>query len=207
MIKYKGLKIITSRGIYEPAEDSFLAAEVLELQLGMFPIGELSVLDMGTGTGILGLVAATSPKVKRVLFADINQKAVAQAMENIAFNAGVIKAECAALHSDLFSNIDGNFDMIIFNAPYLKDEKGEDKSDGMVKAWTGGKEGIEESLRFLQQASNHLNKNGRILLVASSLSNLAKLRSEYRRMGYKEKSEKKTHIFFEDIIAITLAKN
>lgn len=204
MIKYKGLTVITSNSVYLPAEDSFLAAEVLEECLSAKE-SSLEVLDMGTGTGLLGLVAAKSGKAKNVMFADINEDAVAICKENIAFNNAVIKAECNAVRSDLFSNVKGKFDIITFNAPYLKDGDDDKKVGKLAKAWSGGAEGIETSIKFLEESKAHLKKGGRIIIIASSLGNMLKFRSEIGRIGFKIEEEKKVHIFFEDIIALILS--
>ena len=70
--------------------------------------------------------------------------------------------------SDLFSNIKEKFDLIIFNPPYLPDDEREDDESKLVT--TGGKNGDEIIIRFLKQAIEHLNKNGKILLLISSLT-------------------------------------
>jgi methylase of polypeptide subunit release factors len=67
---YKGLSITIEDSVYEPAEDSFLAAELIEEQLSATEESALDVIDIGTGTGILGMVAARSNKVASVTFAD-----------------------------------------------------------------------------------------------------------------------------------------
>jgi release factor glutamine methyltransferase len=54
--------------VYEPAEDSFIFAENLAVNFGDY------VLDMGTGCGILGIVAAE--KASHVVAVDLNPKAV-----------------------------------------------------------------------------------------------------------------------------------
>jgi len=206
MINYRNLSIITDREVYPPAEDSFLAAEVLEDQIRKCGRKELSILDMGTATGILGLCAAANPSVKRVVFADISQDAVRICKENVAFNSAVIKADCAVIQTDFFSKVNGKFDIITFNAPYLRNEGGDEKLGGIAKAVSGGREGIEVSVRFLEEAVSHIENGGRVLLVTSSLSNLKKLRSETARLNFRLIEDKKIHIFFEDIIVIVLVK-
>lgn len=204
MINYKGLAVITKNSVYLPAEDSFLAAEALEEYLSGSGKEGLEVLDMGAGTGFLGLVAAKSGKTKSVLFADMNDEAVAICRENISFNSAVLKAECDAVRSDLFSNVNGKFDIIIFNAPYLPADEGDKKHGEISRAWSGGDEGIEISVKFLEESLGHLKEEGKVLLVASSLGSLDKLESEFKRIGFKEESRKKIHIFFEDMVVLLL---
>ncbi len=201
MLSYKDLKIKTFPDVYVPAEDSFLAAEAIEFWLSRVLKGKLSVLDVGSGSGILGLTAAKDPKVESVTFVDINDAALSLSKANLELNKDSINANAFFIHSNLFEDVKGMFDLIIFNAPYLVSE-GE---KGMLpKAWEGGPSGIEISKEFLGSAIFHLNSQGAIILVASSHSDLASLQAEISKKGFKILNEKKEHIFFEDIIVYAL---
>jgi release factor glutamine methyltransferase len=70
--------------------------------------------------------------------------------------------------SDLFSNVKGKFNLIIFNPPYLPSQKGEPKE--IAEKISGGKKGYEIIERFFSQANSHLERNGKILIVFSSLT-------------------------------------
>ncbi|MDD5111936.1 MAG: methyltransferase, partial [Candidatus Altiarchaeota archaeon] len=127
-LHYKNLKLELSKDVYEPAEDSFLLADAIVVNAGE------RVLDMGTGTGILALLA--SANASRVLGIDINPSAVTLAQKNAKQN-NITNAEFR--FGDLFSGVDGKFDVIIFNPPYLPLEE-----EGLLaRAWSGGKNGIE----------------------------------------------------------------
>lgn len=78
---------------------------------------DLSVLDMGCGMGVLGILA-TLKGASRVVMADINPKAVENAQANIA--KFEINDKCKVSVSDLFSSIDDDkFDLILFNMPFI----------------------------------------------------------------------------------------
>ena len=79
--------------VYEPAEDSFLFAENLNVHEGE------EVLDMGTGCGILGILAAK--KAKTVVAVDVNPHAVRCAKENAALND--VRSKMAFVQGDLFT--------------------------------------------------------------------------------------------------------
>lgn len=197
---YRSLDLDNEEGVYEASEDSFLAAELISDYIKGIRKKNIKVLDMGTASGILGLVAASSKKVGSVTFADINPKAVALSEKNFQKNKEKIEASPRFVLTDLFSNIgrEERFDIIIFNAPYLRNEK--ENEDKEHNPWSGGKEGVELSIRFLQEAVDHLEDKGRIVLVGSSLSKKEKIKQEVERLHLKAFEERKVHYFFEDII-------
>ncbi len=115
--------------VYEPAEDSFLFAENLDVVSGEV------VLDLGTGSGILANIAAKN--AGRVIAVDLNPYAIRCAKENSKLND--VQDRIDFIQGDLFSAFcDGlRFDLILFNAPYLPSEEGEEAT-WIGKAWAGG---------------------------------------------------------------------
>lgn len=143
--------------VYEPHEDSFL------MQKHIYQYAHGSVLDMGTGTGILAREAVKY--AEKVLAVDIDAQALKTARQ---LSAGI--SNIRFKHSDLFSKITGQFDLIIFNPPYLPyDSRAPDV------ALDGGTKGYEVIERFVQQASTYLKPEGNILLVFTSLTNKLKV--------------------------------
>jgi HemK-related putative methylase len=204
MIEYKGLMINTSERVYAPSDDSFLAAKAIERIIARFSCTK--VLDMGTGTGFLGIAAASCMKIGEVHFADINGDAVALARDNFSLNRDNFKKiRGKFINTDLFSRIGGKFDFIMFNAPYLRSEDG-DAANCISLAWNGGMTGIELSVRFLEKAKYHVRKRGHVLLVASSLSDISGLKKAIRSLGYTINGRSKVHIFFEDIVCFVLSQ-
>jgi release factor glutamine methyltransferase len=135
--------------IYQPAEDSYL----LQKQVKKFVKQGMKVLDMGTGSGIQAITA--KEQGAEVLAVDINKECLK--IPNVK-----------TLHSDLFQNVKGSFDLIIFNPPYLPEDEREPEDSKL--ATTGGKKGNEIIIKFLKQVKNHLKENGKILLLFSSLT-------------------------------------
>ena len=106
-----GKKIMALPGVFAPLwGDSLSLAEVVqkETKQGDF------VLDLGTGTGIQGVFSAE--KASKVIASDISPKAV----ECVKFNVKNLKLDdkIKVIESDLFSNIQDKFDLIIFNPPF-----------------------------------------------------------------------------------------
>jgi release factor glutamine methyltransferase len=197
---YEKIAIETAEDVYEPSEDSELASEMISDYLSEIEENKdkLNVLDLGTATGILGIFAAANMKAGKVTFADINPKAVKLAEINARGNRGSEDVELSFVETDLFSKIHSDkYDLMIFNAPYLRSEENRKMDD---RRWSGGKEGVELSIRFLESSVLHLKKDGRIILVLSSLSNIELLKENMDRLGLKTFKELKKHYFFEDIL-------
>ena len=89
------------------------------------------------------------------------------------------------------------FDLIIFNPPYLPENKSEPKDSRL--STTAGKQGYELIIKFLRQGKSHLEKNGVILLLFSSLSKPNIIKKQAKELGYKFKLIKKQRLFFEEL--------
>jgi release factor glutamine methyltransferase len=185
---------VVDENVYEPAEDSFLFAENLEVGAG-----EL-VLDMGTGCGILGILAAK--KARGIIAVDVNPYAVSCAKENAVLNN--VRGKMAFVQGDLFTWLNGKvtFDAILFNAPYLPTEEGEETS-WVGRAWAGGATGRQLIDRFITKAPNHLKSTGRILLVQSTLANVEETMRMFaeRRLNARVVADRALP-FFETILLI-----
>ncbi len=145
---------------------------------------------MGTGTGILAKAAVNAGEI---IAADIDEESVSF-LEKSFQKTDKIKVK----KSDLFNNVKGKFDVIIFNPPYLPSSKYKDV------ALDGGKKGYEVIERFLKQAGKYLNKNGFILLLYSSLSKLRKIRQIIKQNGFVEEILEEKKVAFEKLYAVKL---
>ena len=168
--------------IYEPQEDSYL------LQKWVKKYSSGKVLDMGTGSGIQGLAASES--AESILCVDINPEAV----------EFVKKKGLKVVQSDLFENVSGKFDLIIFNPPYLPEDPDEPADSRL--ATTGGKKGSELLERFLKDAKDYLVEDGKILVLISSLTGEAE--DLFKEYEYKLLDSEK--LVFEELFVYILSE-
>ena len=112
-------------------------------------------VDIGTGSGAgLALLADALPEAE-VLGVDINLDALYLSRINIQA-AGLKNAQC--IQSDLLNNVDGDFDLIIANPPYLLDKLERQYRHG------GGQLGSGLSVRIVEVAIERLSAGGTLLL-------------------------------------------
>lgn len=165
-VDFDGLVLETRGDAYEPREDSFLLARAARAHA----FGR--VLDLGCGSGIVGISAAQNPRVERVTAVDVNPTALALARENAALNGVAPRFEF--VESDLFSALSGSsFDTVCFNPPYLPEEPDARLEERARLALEGGKTGRAVLDRFLDDVSSHLATNGIVLVLSSSVASSA----------------------------------
>jgi len=191
MIRYGEIKIKTCKNVYEPAEDTFLLADNLDVREGD------RVLEIGTGTGLVAIRASEKGDVTAT---DVNPAAVKCTQENAIING----VELTVLQGDLFDPVEGKkFDVIIFNTPYLPATGDDATGDVLDLAWNGGPDGRMVIDRFLDEVPAHLKPGGRVQLVQSSLSDTEKTLQKLADMGFDASVTASERYFFEEIVLIT----
>ncbi len=186
--------------MYNPSEDSFFLSEALEEYL-KGKNKDIKILDMGSGSGIQA-ETCLNLGFKNIICVDVDKEAV-ELLEQKGFKA---------INSDLFSNIKGRlgvkgnlvplrFDLIIFNPPYLPENKYDREKDTR-----GGKEGYEIIVKFLKKAREHLDKRGEILLLFSSLSKPETIKKQAKKLGYKIEELSSKKLFFEELFVYLLKR-
>jgi release factor glutamine methyltransferase len=93
--------------------------------------------------------------------------------------------------------VKGKFDLIICNPPYLPNDNKEDEESKL--ATTGGEDGDEFILKFLDNVKKHLNDEGVILLLVSSLTPMDKINKMLEKEKFVSKVIASTSMFFEKL--------
>ncbi len=154
------MRMVVFPGVLRPPSDAALLGGVM----ARHDLAGRAVLDLCTGTGILGLTAARLGA--RATAVDLSRRAALNARLNARLNGLALEV----LRGDLFEPVRGRrFDLIVSNPPYIPAPPG-DRPRGEARAWDAGPQGREFLDRICDRAPGHLNPGGRVLLVHSSLA-------------------------------------
>jgi HemK-related putative methylase len=142
-IVVQGKRLVVFPDVYKPLENEYACADYCRH-------GD-RVLDLGCGSGVGAVFCA--PKASELLAVDINPSAVKNTAENCRLNG---LNNVRVKQSDMFSGVDGKFDLILANPPYLEaDFQDKDKQ-------------FATSVRYLPmlfaQVGEHLADDGRLLI-------------------------------------------
>jgi release factor glutamine methyltransferase len=128
---------------------------------------EIKILDIGTGSGAIALALASEITGAKVVATDISEAALNLAQKNAATLG--LKEKIDFRPGDLFEPVDGIFDIIVSNPPYIAAEEYEKLPAGVkdyepLAALWAGKSGLEFYEKLIYQAADFLKKNGWLLL-------------------------------------------
>ncbi len=176
-IDFYGLKLKLDPGVFSPAfgEGSRLLAECICTLGSASGAGqEPRVLDLGTGSGAIGLLALKHG-VKHVVATDITAESLACARRNAENNS--LQDRVTFRRGDLFEGIEPGerFDLILFNPPFMRSpgQYGLPATDKLMQLLSIAV--FDDSLileRFIDGFNEHLAANGRVLLAYSNLAGL-----------------------------------
>lgn len=124
------------------------------------------ILDLCTGSGCIGIGAASVFEEASVDLADISTEALEVAESNIDFHE--LRDRVRTVQSDVFNNVTGQYDVILSNPPYVD---AEDLAD-MPQEYhhepelglAAGADGLDIAHRILAQALEHLTPGGLLVV-------------------------------------------
>jgi release factor glutamine methyltransferase len=132
------------------------------------------VLDMGTGSGVNAVLAASH--ACEVVAVDINPDAVRCARHNATLNG--VAARVKAFESDVFERVAGKFDLIIFDPPF----RWFAPRDMYERSTTD--EGYRALTEFFAEVDDHLAEDGRILVFFGTSGDIDYLMHVIQAAGF-----------------------
>jgi release factor glutamine methyltransferase len=165
--EFFGLEFELSKETLEPRPDSECVVELALSLRSAQTEKSLSILDLGTGTGILAISLLSRLPNSRAVAVDVSKDALSTAQKNAERNG--VAERFDPLHSNWFANVKDKFDLIISNPPYIKtaDISGlspEVREHDPLLALDGGADGLAAYRLIASAAHDFLNGEGLIVL-------------------------------------------
>lgn len=136
------------------------------LPLGFTP-KPLRILDLCAGSGCIGVAVAKAIPTALVDFGELDADHLNTIEKNIAANQ-IAPTHTRVIHTNLFSDLPGQYDLILANPPYIDESLG--RTDESVKnhepylALFGGVAGLEVISALITAAPQHLSTGGQLWL-------------------------------------------
>lgn len=163
--EFYGLPLKVTSDVLIPRDDT-CAVAALAIRQGLFLDQDPRILDLCCGSGCIGLAVASRVKDAKVTLADISQKALSVAKENVALNklSGRVRCVAADALKPAFPFL-GKFDMIVSNPPYITGREMEELPKSVADyephlALYGGEDGLDFYRAVCRNFAPALNKGG-----------------------------------------------
>ena len=143
IVKDTKYKFTTNNSVFSKKNLDFGSRLMIETVLDDMDNEDGELLDMGCGYGPVGIIIGKNNPKLEITFADVNNRALNLTKRNINDNGVTNKFE--VVESDVYGNIDKNYDYILTNPP--------------IRA---GKKIVH---KILEESIEHLNKNGVLYVV------------------------------------------
>ncbi len=186
-----------------PSDDSILLANCMKDYRGK------TALEIGVGSGII--TESLSANFEYVIGTDLVLEPLRSCKQNdsryhidtykLLKDVNGLELICADAASPFRRCV---FDLIVSNPPYLPDDYdsgGKRINDGAVY---GGTNGIEMTLHIIQSSVLSLKREGSLLLIVSSLSNIPRLDELLRQLNMTMKTIIEKKLFFETLSVVEI---
>jgi len=158
--EFFGLDLQVDARVLDPRADT---ETLVEWALNVLPENlPARVIDLGTGSGAIALALKATRPMLEVTALDYSTDALAVAQAN-AQSLGLQVHFC---QGSWLEGVDGRFDVIVSNPPYIRAEDAHLKAlvHEPLQALASGHEGLDDIHHIIQQAPEHLQPGGWLLL-------------------------------------------
>jgi len=157
--EFYGIPFYVDENVLIPQPDTeILVEEVVSLAKNQ----QEDILDIGTGSGAIGIALASNITSANITISDISKKALEIAKKNAIENKVIQKIKL--VQSNLFENIEGTFSIIVSNPPYIETEiikeLPKQVQNEPILALDGGKDGLTFYRKLVEEAPNYLRQGG-----------------------------------------------
>ena len=158
--EFMGLDFKVNEDVLIPRQDTELLVENAITYIKSVK-GNVDVLDMCTGSGCIAISIDRLCENAKVTAVDFSEKALVVAKENNTLN----KADVTFFQSDLFENVEKQYDVIVSNPPYIKTEEIESLMDEVrihepMMALDGDCDGLKFYKKIAKEGRQYLRSNG-----------------------------------------------
>ncbi len=164
--EFWGLSFLLNESTLDPRPDTEVLVEKA-LAFILTHKNDINILDLGTGTGCIPISLLSEIPLANAVAVDISEQALDGAKKNA--EAHNVVSRMKFVQSDWFENIQGKYDVITSNPPYIdstvcKDLAAEVKNHDPIQALDGGESGLDPYKIIFSKIKNHLNPKGRAFL-------------------------------------------
>jgi release factor glutamine methyltransferase len=182
--EFYGRRFIVTTATLDPRPDT---ETLVEAALAFMPVGEARrIIDLGTGTGAIGVtLLAERPQATAVL-TDISAEALAVARENARHHG--VEARASFAQGSWFADAQGLFDLVLSNPPYIAQAilptlAPEVRNFDPETALVAGPDGLEAYRRIAAAAAPFLAPEGRTIVEIGEGQAL-EIETIFRRQGF-----------------------
>lgn len=155
--EFMGLSFEVNENVLIPRQDTEILVESILEHLN----GTENILDVCTGSGCILISLLKHSKGTKGIGVDISEKALEVAKRN----AKMHKVDATFIQSDLFEDVEGMYDIIVSNPPYIKTKEIEDLEEEVklhdpLLALDGKEDGLYFYRKIIKDSKKYLKRNG-----------------------------------------------
>jgi release factor glutamine methyltransferase len=183
--EFHGFDFIITPAVLDPRPETELLVDRVLADVAD-PDAAIRFADIGTGSGAIAITLLRNLPNASGIAADISRDALEVASLNAVEHGVASRLEL--LHSDLFSDLRGNFDVVISNPPYVRRDEiplleKEVRLNDPLDALDGGPDGLDAYRGILDGALRHLQPHGTLYLELGA-GQLDAVSAMARRVGW-----------------------